>query len=230
METDAPTADTSGPQARTSKPWLFPAGIGLLAICIVASAALVVQHLGGLSIPGCGADSPCAKAASSVWGKVPGTNWPVSFVGLAYFTAALVAWIAWRGTASAGFANLVRLGALASIGFATVMVLGDYLCPYCIAAHAANLGFWLVVEGAGMPAASSRRPLVTVGAVFAIATAGLVGADLTQKMLVREKEERQLAESTEAIIQQQAQARPSTASSRVTSMWGSTRIPRSRRS
>ncbi len=183
----------------------FATGIVLLAAAVVASLALVQQHLGGLEVPGCGPGSPCAKAAASVWGRIPWVNWPVSFVGLAYFLALLVAWITSRQGVSNGFRQLARLGGVISVGFVVVMLAGGYLCPYCLGAHAANLAFLLMVEMVGRSAAPSLRPLATGGAVFLLATAALAVAEVTQKQRVLEKEERELERSTEQIIQQRSQ-------------------------
>jgi len=196
------TAAASAPQ-RTGTAF-FVAGIALLGVCVVATGALVLQHLVGLAVPGCGgAASPCAQAAASVWGKVPLVGWPVSFVGLAYFGAALVGWGLGRGRVLRGFANLVRLGAVASVGFVVVMFAGSYVCPYCLAAHGANVAFWLVVEQTARSqgaVATSWRPLGAVGLIFVLATAALGVADLAQKGRVREKEERELVQSTQEII------------------------------
>jgi uncharacterized membrane protein len=75
-----------------------------LAVALVASGMLVLEHFGAMELPGCGRGSPCARAAASVYGTVPGLGLPTSFVGFAYFAAALAAWIlaagrmsAWRG-------------------------------------------------------------------------------------------------------------------------------------
>ena len=137
MTPQAVTTDTGAPLPRG----FFATGIVLLATAVVASLALVQQHFGGLEIPGCGPGSPCAKAAASVWGRVPWVDWPVSFVGLAYFLALLITWLTSRQGVSNGFRQLVRLGAVISVGFVVVMFAGGYFCPYCLGAHAANLVF-----------------------------------------------------------------------------------------
>ncbi len=178
-------------------------GLVLLGVCAAASGMLAWHHLTGMAIPGCGAESPCAKATSSVWGKVPGSDWPISFVGAAYFVAVAAAWIACRGRPSAGLQNLVRLGAVASLGYTAVMFAGDYLCPYCLAAHVANVGFWLVGEFAVTPAALAQRQLLTAAAAFTLSTAGLAVAQRLQAGQVEEREEAELQQSTEQLLQQQ---------------------------
>ncbi|MCH8151138.1 MAG: thioredoxin domain-containing protein [Planctomycetes bacterium] len=195
------TTDTGAPLPRA----FFATGIVLLATAVVASLALVQQHFGGLEVPGCGPGSPCAKAAASVWGRVPWVDWPVSFVGLAYFLALLMAWLTSRQGVSNGFRQLVRFGAVISVGFVVVMLAGGYLCPYCLGAHAANLVFLLMVEMAPRPAAPSLRPLAIGGVVFLLATAALAVAEVTQKQRILEKEEGELARSTEQVIQRRPQ-------------------------
>ncbi len=197
MTPQAVTTDTGAPLPRG----FFATGIVLLAACVIASLALVQQHLGGLEVPGCGPGSPCAKAAASVWGRVPWVDWPVSSVGLAYFLALLITWLTSRQGVSNGFRQLVRLGAVFSVGFVVVMFAGGYLCPYCVGAHAANLAFLLLVEMAPRPAVPSLRPLATGAVVFLLATAVLAVAEVTQKQRVQEREERELVQSTEQIIQ-----------------------------
>ena len=63
-----------------------------------------------------------AEAASSVWGKVPYVQWPVSFVGLAYFVGLLIAWAGIRKGTSALFYWIVRLGVVISAGFMAVIL------------------------------------------------------------------------------------------------------------
>src|SRR3569832_2128832 len=62
--------------------WL---GLGLLAAACGFSGALALHHLSGLCLPGCGAGCGGVVAARCVWGRVPGVDWPTSFLGLAYF-------------------------------------------------------------------------------------------------------------------------------------------------
>ena len=73
---------------------LLVLGLVCLAVSVVAAGVLAGKHLNLLEAPGCGEGSPCARAAASVWGKVPWLNWPTAFVGLAYFLAMGLAWLA----------------------------------------------------------------------------------------------------------------------------------------
>jgi protein-disulfide isomerase/uncharacterized membrane protein len=154
-------------------PARFCIGIIFLAVSIAAAGMMALEHLGGLRLPGCGAGSPCAQASQSVWGSVPYVNWPVSYLGLAYFAGLLVAWILMRAGVAKALLWLVRLGVLASVGFVLVMIRGRYACPYCLATHVGNLGFWLLLETA--PRAPRRRwqPVAAAASVFVAATVAL---------------------------------------------------------
>ncbi|MDZ4828700.1 MAG: thioredoxin domain-containing protein [Phycisphaerae bacterium] len=65
--------------------------IGLLASAALAAAALGLLPRG---LPGCSAAAGCGALTSGPWGRVPGTPWPWSFVGVAWF-AGLGTAIAW---------------------------------------------------------------------------------------------------------------------------------------
>ncbi len=173
----------TGSRAKKDKP---PAGSGttgpvfvtgsvLLTVCVLGAAALSFDHLTGIRLPGCGEGSPCAKAAASAWGTLPGVGWPVAFAGLAWFAALLAAWLAVRGRVAPILRNLVRIGAVASAGLIVVMIVGGYLCKYCLATHIANLLFWLLIERRPLVAWGSRRVL-TAGVVTFVVVTGLVGA------------------------------------------------------
>src|SRR5262249_5180057 len=152
------------------------AGGALLMLVAAASAGvLAAHHLYGMALPGCGGGSPCDRAARSPWGTVPGVNWPVSFLGAAYFAGILVALLACPGRPTPGLRWLTRLGAAASVLFIGVMLSDGILCPYCLAAHVANLAFVALVElAAARPATgSARAPVMTGLCVAALVTAGL---------------------------------------------------------
>ena len=173
-------------------------GCVLLAVCVGAAAMLSLEHLMGISLPGCGQGSPCAEAAASAWGRVPGMGWPVAYLGLAWFVAMLVAWLLGGGRLGAA-RNLVRLGAVASVGFIAAMVVGGYLCNYCLVTHVANLLFWLLVEWRGAAEAAPRRGLVSGVLVF-VAVTGLVGvADQREHRAATARAETKLAGSLERL-------------------------------
>ncbi len=153
--------------------WTLPSaryllGQALLLACLTAAGMLVLQHLGGLKLPGCSAQSACAQLAASRWGNVAG--WPVSFLGAAWF-AALWVFYAWTGRRQGLPSPLrwgVRLGAAVSLFFLAMMAAYGHFCPYCVAVHIGNLAFWLLVESAPRrPARPCFRPLVVAAAVFA---------------------------------------------------------------
>ena len=120
---------------RCFRPTRFVVGLACLALSLVASFALTVGHIAKLQLPGCGAGSPCEQLTESAWGKLPLLDWPVSFIGLAYFVALLLAWIAaYRcGSVSAAVKNLVRFGAVVSVMFVIVIFVQGHLCWYCLA-------------------------------------------------------------------------------------------------
>ncbi len=163
--------ETSGPKA-TFIPIpapLFVAGVFCLLASLLASGLLVFSHFAHLDLPGCGADSACADAQSSVFGKIPGLNWPISHIGFAWFIGLLAAWLGFRQQGvSPAFRTLARLSGLGSVAFLVIMVLNGYLCVYCVTAHLANLGFLACVE------CTWRRPqILEKDAGVALAMAGL---------------------------------------------------------
>jgi protein-disulfide isomerase/uncharacterized membrane protein len=122
--------------------------IALIAIIgsIVASAVLVGEKIGIIpTLPGCGPDSGCAKVTSGPWGTIPGLAWPVSFVGLAWFTGMLVSWIRSKNQPSS-LIWFIRLGMLGSVGFVIIMISTGSFCPWCTATHVCNLVFWIAAE------------------------------------------------------------------------------------
>jgi protein-disulfide isomerase/uncharacterized membrane protein len=156
-------------------------GLVCLAVATAASFVLVGNHLHLFTPPGCGAGSGCDRAARSVFGSVPVLGWPTSFVGMAYFLALGVAWIAaWRSPDDhlpAVFRNVVRAGAVMSGVFLVAMVAGGYACKYCILAHVGNFAFLAVLEttsrGTAMSAAGTdvTRRLASWGlGAFALVT------------------------------------------------------------
>lgn len=170
----------------TVSPLRFWTGLVCLAAATAGSFVLVAGHLHLFTPAGCGAGSPCARAAETVFGSVPLVGWPTSFVGMAYFLSLAVAWIvAWRrpaGQVPAAFRNVVRAGAVMSVIFLAAMIAGGYACMYCILAHLGNFAFLAVLEtaprAAAAPAAgpSATRRLVGWGlGAFAVVTALQVG-------------------------------------------------------
>lgn len=136
----------------------FVPGVAVLIVAAASALALVVEHFFGVSLPGCGEGGACEQAANSVWGaiRVGGFEWPVSYLGLAYFAAILTTWLATRGALPPIFRNLVRFGMLLSAGFVVIMFAKWLFCPYCIATHLANFAYWIIVEFAARSAAQTE--------------------------------------------------------------------------
>lgn len=125
----------------------FMAGAVLLLAAVGVTGVLVANHLNALSLPGCRPGGACEQAAAGPWGKLPGTTWPISFVGLAYFLGLLVTWLSSKSSGvSAPLKLVVRFGVLVSLMYLIVLIVQKHLCWYCIGTHAANLLLWLVIE------------------------------------------------------------------------------------
>lgn len=182
----------------------FAIGLGLLLAATGTTLVLVLHHIAGLSLPGCGPGGGCAALTSGPWGKVPLTEWPVSFVGFSYFSALLVVWAGFRGAPAVPLRYPVRLGGLVSLMFLGVMVWKQQLCAYCLGTHVANLAFWALLETA--PARANARPrlgrmaAVTLG-VFVVISIGLGFAERSEKQRVEKTQEGELEESIAEIIQ-----------------------------
>lgn len=175
------------------------AGIG---VAIVASAVLVWKHFTGTHLPGCGPQSGCAALEGSVFGKIPGIDWPVSFVGLAWFVGLALA--LWRsaGGPSPALKNAARLSAVGSIFFLVVILVLRKLCPYCLAAHAGNLLFAVAVErmrpgarAAGTAIGAGR--LAAIG--FAAVTLLLIGPEWRVRAEKRARAEAAMKASLEEV-------------------------------
>ena len=77
----------SGATASASLGGLFSLAAGALCLtaCMGASLLLALAELETVELPGCGMASDCSRTTASRWGKLPRTEWPLSFVGFAYF-------------------------------------------------------------------------------------------------------------------------------------------------
>lgn len=185
-----------------------PHAIGIIALlaAVVGSGMLVVQHIAGIALPGCGAGSPCAQLSASAWGKVPGIGWPVSHLGLAYFIGLLIAWARARTVGvGASFLWLARVGVLASVVFLIVMGTMKHFCAYCAIAHVGNFVFWLVLEASAKSRSAANTQLNTTAVTFLVATLALAIAETQQKQEKAKEGEKQLAESTQKIVDATAQ-------------------------
>ena len=130
---------------RNGSSWARWLGILGLAASVFASLMLSLVALKIIqTLPGCGPSSGCDKVTSGIWGSIPGIKWPVSFIGLAYFTGLLVAWL--RSAPSRNLLWIMRVGMLCSVGFVVIMISESSFCRWCVVSHAGNLVAWLCAE------------------------------------------------------------------------------------
>ena len=198
---------------RTTGLWV--AGICCLSLAIAAAAVLVLKQLDllGASLPGCGPQSACDKVTSTAWGRVPGLGWPVSYVGFSYFLAMLACWFGARQQVPVWARWTARAGALASFIFIIAMISLEALCPYCLAAHVGNLGFWITVElWPGPSTERMRHGLVPAAGVFLLSS-GLIGIvqmqqDEVKRIRGEEIEAQQVDEIARAAIKAAEDSEP----------------------
>ncbi|MCA9242890.1 MAG: thioredoxin domain-containing protein [Phycisphaerales bacterium] len=187
-------------------------GVLVLLVATGAMAMLVAQSLFSIGIFGCGTDdSPCAQAGRDAWGKVPGMDYPVSFVGGAFFLGMLIAWLMSPLGVSIGLVWLARLSALVSVAFLGRIFFAAIHCQYCLAAHVGNLLFWGTIEWAF--ARQRRNPAtrpshIAVGAlvgVAALATAAMAPRYYALQEKARVEAAARAEEDVNRIIAQQQQ-------------------------
>lgn len=179
---------------------LFVAGTLALLVAAGASGALVIEHFGGIGLPGCGAQGGCGAAAKSVYGTIPPIGLPTSMLGFAYFMSVLVGYLVSMGRPGAVARWVARLGGLASLGFLVISVVENLVCPYCIASHVANFAFIGALELTPRPGARRGAGLLSALAVFLVLMGGLGIAEAGSRVRAREKAEEQERESTRAAI------------------------------
>jgi protein-disulfide isomerase/uncharacterized membrane protein len=127
------------PDTMRLRDWL---GLGLpLAVALAASLMMALAQLETVELPGCGSVSDCSLAAESRWGKLPGTKWPLSFVGFAYFQALAATLLAGGERWPRVLRTVLVVGSGFSLLLVGVMIVEGYLCSYCLAVHTANLAF-----------------------------------------------------------------------------------------
>ena len=201
-----PAAATTASAAASAESAASAAWPALGALLLVGAACvtlmLSLEYLFDLSLPGCGPGSPCAKAARSPWGKVPGTDWPVAFVGLAYFTAMLTGWLLTRGRPGTVVRMVIRLGAAASAWFVFIIIREQLFCVYCLALHLLNFAFWMTAEFVPRPAAApaSNRPLVAWAGVFGMVTVALALVDVQFRRQADQKAESDFEQSKQHML------------------------------
>jgi protein-disulfide isomerase/uncharacterized membrane protein len=126
---------------------VFGGGCALLGVSTSVALLLTLDRLGAVELPACGAQNACAAAAASRWGTLPLVGWPLSFVGLAYFEAMLVGWVAARGELPRPLRAVMWLGAAGSLVLLAALLIQGHLCVYCLAVHVANLAWIGLAEG-----------------------------------------------------------------------------------
>lgn len=175
--------------------------IALLLLACLAVCLLVAEHFGAMALPGCGPESACARAAASAFGRLPGTTWPVSFAGAAWFFGVL----AWRLVSGGAPPTLLRLAirasALASVAYVGLMIVGGYLCPYCLVVHGANLAFLVVLERTPTGEAARSTTLAVPLVVGLLVSVGLGVADASERERQEARQEAELEASTARIVE-----------------------------
>ena len=194
--------------AAATRPVSLALGALFLLVSAAATLAMVLDHLGGLALPGCGQGSPCAAAAASVWGKVPVVGWPVSFVGFAYFSAMLVGWLVSGARLTAGLRWVAHLAALTSLFYTGLVIFGGYHCWYCLASHLGNFAFWIVLlrTGRGLPVSGLAPP--AFAGVVVLAVGGLSLADMRERGAARERAEQAFQQADRQLADAAGQSGP----------------------
>ena len=133
-------------------------------------------------------------------------DWPVAFIGLAYFTSLLLAWISAKNAGGIPWIikNMVRVGAVLSAMFIVVMAYNKSFCPYCAAIHLANFGFLAVIELSKINRSATKRAIAWATAAFVIVTVSQLGA-IT---IVKQQSQAKTDKSTEKIIEATKENRP----------------------
>lgn len=204
----------------------------LLSAAVVLSTFLVSKHFGG-GLPGCGPQSGCEALERTRWGTVPGLQWPVSFVGFAYFLALLMAWMVAGRDVPAAAQWLLRIGGAASLLFIGVMLTLRKVCPYCVGVHAANLAVVVLIEremlrrarqalpgGGPMSWVRVRRIAGSALATFLAVSLllGVANARMHQKQLASAESDRRQA--TDKILAQAQAVSEVPASQATGDIWG----------
>ncbi len=175
------------------------AGAGL-ALSIAAAAMLAVDHFLAGGVAGCGPGSGCERAAASRWGSIPGAQWPVSFVGLAFYLGLAGAWLAGRRRSNHELRLLTRFGVAVAAAYLLVMVFERILCPYCLAAHLGMILFWLGVERAATTQGATPRSAVAFLATAAATTLALIPLELNARQSRLARAEAALQSSTAEMV------------------------------
>ncbi|MCZ6815749.1 MAG: DsbA family protein [Planctomycetota bacterium] len=178
---------------------MFAASVIAVSVSLGASLLQSLAHLGS-GIPGCGLESACAEAASGAWGALPLIDWPMSFIGSAFFAGVLVGWAVCLGAASSGFRHLVRAGAMGSVVLMGVILYEGYLCWYSLAVHFGNLAFWIIVERSPRPSTRPNRPAAFAVGMFAVLSMILFFTRWRAESVTDARADRDRNESSQEIV------------------------------
>jgi len=200
----SPRKDVSSPPAKcftSATTRVIILGAVFVGFSTVMSLLLVLEEIHSVALPGCGEEGACEQAANSIWGKLPLVGWPTSFLGLAYFAAALITWVINCGALPKTLRYIVRLGVLASLFFSAILLVKWMVCPYCIAAHLGNIAFWITVEYTKARPAKVKVALSHAGVSFAAVSLalGIWNARVEAQSLA--KAEADLTDTTQKIIE-----------------------------
>lgn len=207
--------------------------IGIVAIAVaVGSVSMLVffKHFAHAALPGCHVGSACDQLETHVLGRIlfpqglaaalKFGKWPVSFLGLAYFAAIGAAWLVAARRIAPGLRWMVRLGALVSAVYLSVILITAKFCPYCIASHAANFVLLASMETGLMiakrrqlhadrspatPLPRRRRTGLTSLLAFVVAFIGVTGWLGAKEHAVGAAAEAALIKSQQEIIQKAKQ-------------------------
>ena len=188
--------------------WL---AVAALLISGALSAVLSADHLGSLSLPGCGLESACAQLAASRWGRLPGTDWPLSFAGLSWMLALLGAWLVAGRVAGRKVPTwlilVIRTGALVSLGLIGLMLVEGLVCSYCLGVHVSHLAFCWIAHRSPRTGGGSG-PAISFAVVLVGSSAALMAWQSNIERTFAEDQERALAESSARIAAAPAAAPP----------------------
>ncbi len=122
----------------------------------------------------------------------------MSYLGAAFFFGLAAAWAGGRGVVSPATRALARVGVAASVFFLVVAIGEGLWCFYCIGAHVANLGAWLIAERQGERSRTGLRAtpsLISFAAVALVVAGSLTLLDARTRRHAATTAERELAES-----------------------------------
>lgn len=205
----------------------------LLSTAVVLSTFLISNHFGE-GLPGCGPQSGCEALEKTRWATIPGLQWPVSFVGFAYFVALLAGWMVAGRQVPGAVQWLIRVGAAASLLFIGVMLAYRQICPFCVGIHISNLAAVVLMERERLR--SARQGLsgggsmswVRVRRIAGSALATFLGVSLLLGIANARMQHRQLAsaesdrrEATDKILAQAQTLSERSARERNGDVWGS---------